>query len=112
MNRFNSFSAWYENPANQEINGKRGVNARTDFVGLPLDAVAIQVDIALKEGSGPLVIYDHDEDTANASYALTVPGTTRYMQGRVNLDPDNGWFHMVGENAKIARIAVVGYYTK
>lgn len=110
MIRLNATSAWYEDPAHQDIpmGETRGVNAVTDF-GVPPDAPAVEAEVFLQRDSAILEVWDGDE-AAPGGRAFTVVDSG--FAGRVNLSPD-GWFHLKAAgavDAHIAHVNIVGYY--
>lgn len=114
----NGLSPWYHDPAHQKFVGSRGINATVDF-SVPVEAVAIELEVFTQRGSAPVRVYSGDEG-GNGLYAFQVESLVDapdYGHGRVGLSaPDHlghRWCYMSGgqAGAAVRDIGIVGYYT-
>jgi hypothetical protein len=110
--RHNATSGWYEDPAHQTFLGTVGINCSVDL-GLPAEAVAVQLEVTTYPDSGPLQARDGNERPM-APQAFDVTPPALYFAGRVELERDgNGdaWCHLAAENTgHLRHVSCVGYY--
>lgn len=109
--RHNATSAWYEDPAHQAFSSTVGINCTVDL-GLPADAVAVQLEVTAYPDSGPMQARDGNEGLAKPqAFDITPPAL--YFAGRVEVERIDGdaWCHLAAQDVgHIQHISCVGYY--